>query len=47
MGDILAEGNWCRVCEFLEVPDFDGTRCRSCGCHADDHTSVAVVEVSQ
>lgn len=44
MKDIVAEGVWCRDCEYFEVPDpgSDG-RCMACGCPEEAHVNVEVV----
>lgn len=44
--EIVAEGVWCRDCEFFEVPDMDGGRCLACGCDEGRHIDVEVVAIS-
>lgn len=40
----LAEGWWCRDCEFFEEGDMEAGGCMSCGCSPARHVEVQVVE---
>ncbi len=41
---VVAEGNWCLVCQFLEdVEDVQNNRCMSCGCDGGSHIKVKVM----
>jgi len=37
------EVNWCRDCEVVEVPDWDGQQCIPCGCPRSSHALAEVI----
>lgn len=39
----VAEGVWCKECEFFETPDPDGDKCIACGCLWSVHADAVVV----